>query len=150
MKEMPKTKTTVIFDIDGTLADVNHRRHYVMSEPKDWDAWNSRMHKDDVHHNVKSLLDIFWYNDYSVYLFTGRFEKYREITTLWLANNGIGYDILRMRADGDYRSDFVVKQEMLEGIDKDDILFVVDDRDSVVKMWREEGLTCLQCAEGTF
>ncbi len=56
-----------------------------------------------------------------------------------------------MRADKDSRKDFIIKKEILEVIRKDfddpEILFVVDDRPSVVKMWREEGLVCLQCAE---
>ena len=32
----------------------------------------------------------------------------------------------------------------------DEILFVLDDRSQVVKMWRELGLTCLQVADGNF
>ncbi len=32
----------------------------------------------------------------------------------------------------------------------DDVLCVFDDRDKVVKMWRENGLSCLQVAEGNF
>ena len=31
-----------------------------------------------------------------------------------------------------------------------DIECVFDDRDKVVKMWREEGLTCMQVAPGNF
>jgi hypothetical protein len=48
------------------------------------------------------------------------------------------------------RSDVKAKREMLRGVDKDKILFVVEDRSRVVEMWRSEGLTCLQCAHGDF
>lgn len=34
--------------------------------------------------------------------------------------------------------------------DKYDVLFAIDDRSSVVDMWRDLGLVCLQCAEGAF
>jgi hypothetical protein len=43
-----------------------------------------------------------------------------------------------------------VKREMLTGLDKSKILFVVEDRNRVVEMWRSEGLVCLQCAPGEF
>ena len=35
-------------------------------------------------------------------------------------------------------------------ISKEDIFCIFDDRDKVVKMWREEGLTCMQVAPGDF
>jgi len=44
----------------------------------------------------------------------------------------------------------VAKREMLQGIDRKKILFVVEDRSRVVEMWRGEGLVCLQCAPGEF
>jgi hypothetical protein len=56
-----------------------------------------------------------------------------------------------MRKDGDFRADNVVKQEILDAhIDKDRVLFVLDDRQQVVDMWRRNGLTCFQVAEGNF
>lgn len=45
-------------------------------------------------------------------------------------------------SDFDYRGVFVVPTK--------EILCVLDDRNKVVKMWRELGLTCLQMAEGDF
>ena len=42
------------------------------------------------------------------------------------------------------------KREMLAGLDRSRILFVVEDRSRVVEMWRSEGLACLQCAPGEF
>lgn len=45
------------------------------------------------------------------------------------------------------RPDVLVKQEMLKEIDKENVLFVVDDRQSIVDMWRSEGLVCLPSAQ---
>ena len=55
-----------------------------------------------------------------------------------------------MRNSGDRRPDVEVKQEILDYLPKDRIRCVLDDRDQVVDMWRKNGLTCLQVAEGTF
>ena len=55
-----------------------------------------------------------------------------------------------LRPDGDRRTDVIVKREMLAGLDRSKILFVVEDRSGVVEMWRSEGLVCLQCAPGEF
>jgi hypothetical protein len=67
-----------------------------------------------------------------------------------LTKQGVKYHELRLRRDGDRRSDVIVKREMLAGIDKTQVLFVVEDRNRVVQMWRSEGLVCLQCAPGEF
>jgi hypothetical protein len=50
-----------------------------------------------------------------------------------------------------FMPDEILKKEMLDTfVNIDDVFLVVDDRDKVVKMWREEGLTCFQVAEGDF
>ena len=73
-------------------------------------------------------------------------------TIKWLNDNGIKFDDLYMRFTNDLRKDSIVKQEIYEMCIKDkyNVLFVLDDRDQVVNMWREQGLKCLQVAEGNF
>ena len=55
---------------------------------------------------------------------------------------------LFMRNEGDHRPDTVVKLEMLQALEshfsKDEVLCVLDDRQSVVDMWRENGLRVMQ------
>jgi predicted kinase len=50
-----------------------------------------------------------------------------------------------MRGEGDYRPDTTIKKEMLTDIRAQgyDVRLVVDDRPSVVEMWKAEGLTVL-------
>jgi hypothetical protein len=74
----------------------------------------------------------------------------RPETIAWLKKERVKYHELRLRKNGDRRSDVIVKREMLAGIDKRKVLFVVEDRNRVVEMWRKEGLVCLQCAPGEF
>lgn len=89
---------------------------------------------------------------YRVYFVTGRDENFREMTSAWLKLHHVLYDELYMRADQDFREDSEVKEEIyITHIEKNSqVLFVVDDRKSVVERWRKLGLTCLQCAPGDF
>lgn len=140
---------TVIFDIDGTLANVEHRIHYVRGKKKDWKAFSRNMHLDTPIEAMHELIRVLKAH-YRIVLCTGRNEADRATTVAWLEKHGVPYDDLMMRADRDYRQDVVVKREMLDQIGRENVLFVVEDRSSVVAMWREEGLMCLQCAPGDF
>lgn len=141
----------VIFDIDGTLADVEHRRHHVAA--RDWGAFYGAMAADPVIGPVAALNSMVAERA-TVYLCSGRPEDYRETTEAWLDNAGVRRDALLMRPSGDFRSDVIVKREMLAELrsrhNGDDPLFVIDDRQTVVDMWRAEGIVCLQAAPGDF
>lgn len=144
----------VVFDIDGTLANVAHRQHHLLKEPKDWDAFFADMHLDPVHDHIAELAYLiaskhpFW----RVVCATGRDERHRESTTEWLDKESILYEALYMRREGDRRDDAVVKIEMIEQMKADGFLpiMVFEDRDRVVKAWRAAGIPCLQTAEGGF
>ena len=132
----------IICDIDGTLAIMGKR------SPYDWKSVGIDTVKEDIanivrtYHSLKNL----------VVIFSGREDSCREITEEWLEKNNIPYNLLLMRKAGDHRKDSIVKEEMYRTwIENDyDVMFVLDDRNQVVKMWREIGLTCLQVAEGDF
>ena len=140
----------VIFDIDGTLADISERIHHVKNKPKNWKAFFAGMAQDKAIHSMVELCNILYAAGVKIILCSGRNEQHRKETVGWLARQGVSFHELRLRADGDSRSDTVAKREMLAGIDKNKILFVVEDRSRVVEMWRSEGLVCLQCAPGEF
>ena len=140
----------VIFDIDGTLADVSERVHHVRKKPKNWNAFFQGMAQDKAIHSVVRLCNILYASGIKILLCSGRSEEHRSETVQWLADKGVNYHELILRPDGDRRSDAVVKREMLAGLDRSKILFVVEDRSRVVEMWRSEGLVCLQCAPGEF
>lgn len=144
------TEEIVIFDIDGTLADVSERLHHLKKKPKNWDAFFQGIPQDKTIHSMVRLCNILYASGIKILLCTGRRERDRAETVKWLAQNGVNYHELMLRRDGDRRSDVIVKREMLAGIDRSKILFVVEDRSGVVEMWRSEGLVCLQCAPGEF
>lgn len=142
----------IIVDLDGTLCDVEHRVHHVKSKPKNWNAFNEAMGKDEPYYWCLELIAAMKSRGYKIYFVTGREENFRSLTTQWLDYHSICYDELYMRRDQDFRDDAEVKEEIYvkEIVEKSQVLFVVDDRKSVVERWRKMGLTCLQCALGDF
>lgn len=83
---------------------------------------------------------------------SGREAAYEEPTRKFLVKHGIKYDKLIMRKTGDHRKDAIIKAEIYEEYIKGhyNVLFVLDDRDQVVAMWRGKGLTCFQVDYGNF
>lgn len=133
----------VVVDIDGTLALRNDR------DPFDWDRVLSDKPNLAVITCVRALRD----QGCEIVFVSGREEFLRELTLTWLDKHvGIEGRLL-MRQTGDFRSDDTVKAEFIENgtIDPQKILLVLDDRDRVVRMWREQfGLVCFQVANGSF
>ncbi len=140
----------VIFDIDGTLADISERIYHIKEKPKNWNAFHEGMAKDKAILSMVQLRNILYTSGVHIILCSGRNERHRPETVEWLSRQGINYHELLLRKDEDYRPDSVVKHELVQTLDKSKILFVVEDRSRVVEMWRSEGLVCLQCAPGAF
>ena len=144
----------VIFDIDGTIADCNHRRYLVEGVDKDWKRFRSLAGDDTQSPMVCRLFRSFRDSAlYTIILVTGRYEEDRRLTESWLAWHGLTqYADLHMRADGDSRPDYEVKLGIYKYLIEPhyDVKLVVDDRTSVVNMWRSLGLVCWQVAEGNF
>jgi phosphoglycolate phosphatase-like HAD superfamily hydrolase len=140
----------VVFDIDGTLADVSERIHHVHKKPKNWDAFFEGMAQDRAIHSMVRLCNILHASGIRIVLCSGRAEQYRQQTVAWLERESVRYHELRLRRDGDRRSDAIAKKEMLRDLDRSRVLFIVEDRSRVVEMWRAEGYVCLQCAPGEF
>lgn len=150
---MKNIKLAVIFDLDGTLADITNRRNALALAQGNWDIFFSSMDRDPPKTPIVNLYHILAASQkYTMIIVTGRPERYRNITTDWLNSKEIDYNYLFMRKDNDRRPDNLIKKEILEKIKSEGfyIDFAVDDRNSVVGMWRENGVTCLQCAEGDF
>ena len=144
----------VVFDIDGTLADNSHRRHFVENTPKNWKRYNELMQYDDLHADVASILWSLHDSGDTIVLCTGREEVYRPTTWMWLEQHRLADKItdLYMRAEKDYRPDTKVKLELLKQIriDHGAPYLWFDDRQSVVDVIRAVGIRVLQVAPGNF
>jgi predicted kinase len=134
-------KRCILVDIDGTLAHMVNRGPYDASK-----------YADDAIDNTIRRLVASQVLDHTIIVMSGRDAAFRAVTEEWLAANGVYYDLLYMRPEGDRRKDSIVKNELFEThiAGKYAVDFVLDDRDQVVRMWRAKGLKCLQVAEGKF
>jgi uncharacterized HAD superfamily protein len=143
----------IIIDLDGTLADCEHRKQFIEGEKKDWKSFlkDENIIQDKLNSWCASIITNFK-NSHKIILVTGRNEFTRAITKEWLATHDQNYDLLLMRKDRDWRQDAIIKEEIYKLYieSKFDVTFCVDDRKQVVDMWRKLGLTCLQCDEGDF
>lgn len=153
-----KTIPLYVFDLDGTLCDIEHRLHYIIceEEKRNWDLFHEACEFDEPKDWVISLAKAM-YAIGDVLILTARKETVKDKTVEWLKNHKVYYDHLVMRHETDFRKDCLIKKEMMETFLNEhpeyDFQFVVDDRQSVVDMWREEGYNCLQCnvwEEGAF
>ena len=139
----------IICDLDGTLCNCDHRLKF--ANQKNWAEFNKRCIDDTVNSDIANILSNLRSKETHIYLVSGRVSKFKDKTTEWLRLNDIYYDKLLMRGAEDHRPDHVVKREILYNeIDKTKVWFVLDDRKSVVDMWRKSGLRCLQVQEGDF
>lgn len=139
-------KNTVVFDLDGTLANIEHRRHLVDQEHPEWDTFYDLCHLDDVNEWCAELMRCMSEEGHVVVVVSARRNSQRGKTKKWLAENNISYDRLYLLREGNNDTpDTKLKKAWLESYGKNKILFVVDDRQKVVDMWRKEGLVCLQC-----
>ena len=142
----------VIFDIDGTLMDIDHRRHFVSGDTKDWMAFKEHTIADKPFDQVVDIA--LMYQDWgaNIHLCSGRNESQREVTELQMRICGIEYKTLQRRWEKNYEPDEVLKYDMLQQLREDGYnpTLVFDDRDKVVQMWRNNGLRCFQVAQGDF
>jgi predicted kinase len=138
-------KNCIIVDIDGTLAIRADRNQYD----------ESKVYLDNLNTNISDIVNSYKKNNPDIYvmIFSGRKDSCKEMTIKWLNKYQIMFDEIHMRSVDDNRKDSIVKKELFETYirNKYNCLFVLDDRNSVVNMWRNDlGLQCLQVAEGDF
>ena len=167
-------KKTVIFDLDGTLANIDVRRDKSMKPngKLDWDIFaapNSILALDKPNAPVIKMAQMFKADGFKIVIFSGRNDRGFDATVQWLNDFKVPFDLLVMRpdkfkdkswpiADGNpatpdmrFMPDEILKKVMLDTfVDINDVFLVVDDRDKVVKMWRDLGLNTFQVAPGDF
>jgi phosphoglycolate phosphatase-like HAD superfamily hydrolase len=148
-------------DIDGTLANADHRLHLLpknssheTGKPVDeaWQAFFDACDGDKVYPEIRALNNAMAAAGYHVWVLTGRRRSAEAVTIEWLVRHQIVWTALMMRPEDDYRPDTEVKKDMLAALRAGgyEPLFAVEDRAGVTKMWREEGIRCLQVCEGNY
>lgn len=165
------SKGFVLCDLDGTLCDITHRLGFVRQEPKDWEGFFCGLVSDSVRINVREMLVDFVTQGYDLVFVSGRPDTYKTQTLAWLNDSNffpawvyapdafvgecedgssVLFRSLMMRRGSDRRPDYIVKQEILRQNfpDKSLIYKVIDDRPSVIEMWKENGLDVIDVGNG--
>ena len=143
-------RNAVIFDMDGTLANVSSIRHHLTKFDegkrriiKHFD----RFHEDSVNvpsnSYVVNAAQVAHMLGHDVIIVTARKHKWRNHTAMWLALNNIPSDAMFMRHDNDDRKDVSVKRDILSVIRTSwNVLAAWDDNPAIIALWKEEGIPC--------
>ena len=151
---------TVIFDLDGTLADITKRREMSTKDNGkiDWDVFFEPNNIWFVLPNEPVITMAQLLSDkHRIVIFSGRSKATKDETKRWLKKFDVPFDVIKMRPTSNewkFMPDDELKQHWLDLLFKDekkqDILCVFDDRQKVVDMWRRNGITCFQVDDGKF
>jgi hypothetical protein len=170
------TTPLYIFDLDGTLADLKHRRHFVErptcphcgwikdcdhhhdgTRPKfkpNWDAFHAACVDDTpIKPMIEVLKCIAAQGQADVWIWSGRMNTIMQETKGWLKLYCPWWIRLRMRDAGDFTPDDQLKESWLHAMSPENrarLVMTFDDRDRVVAMWRRNGIVCAQVAPGDF
>ncbi len=149
-------KKFVVFDIDGTLAD-NAWRVPLMKT--DYLQYVSLMVRDEPISPVVELCEFYIARGtYDVVFLTGRKADQRILTRQWLSTHVEGSDTLPLIMRPLNVEPFKVPDEVLKIQLMKDLVdgmwnkvhVVFEDRNSVVKAWRDIGVRCIQPQDGDF
>lgn len=147
-----------IFDLDGTIALLSERREKLIkdtSNPHRWRDFYAACDTDLPNIPVIRTLKMLKASGAQIFIWSARSDEVYDKTVEWL-DRYVGLDnfhVLRMRPAGNTEDDRVIKARYLAELDENTrfrITAVFDDRDKVVKMWRDKGIPCFQVAEGAF
>lgn len=144
-KQNDKLPRAILVDLDGTLAHMGDGRG-----PFEWHKVDQDAPDENVLNIVRTLS-----LTYNIVFMSGRDASCRKLTLDWLRvyYKNLPEFELYMRPENNYEKDNIVKRKLFDEFIKDKyyVEAVLDDRDQVVQMWREElGLKCLQVAYGNF
>ena len=152
-------KSIALFDLDGTLALIDHRRLYLNKSPPDWKGFFEACVDDIPNLPIIETLVSLYKSGKTIVIASGRSASVEKETIEWLNTHVLVHIdkpeevTIVLRKEGDFTPDDILKESWLQaGIlgNIDDISMVFDDRDKVVAMWRNAGLVCCQVAPGNF
>lgn len=143
----------VLCDLDGTLANIDHRLPFAKGETKNWKKFFELIPNDTVNVDVLDMVMKYEDEGFWIIFMSARPDTYRKVTLEWLEKVFEGYPAwktLIMRKGNDKRPDTEVKKQMLETYfpDKSLIHKIIDDRPSVIRMWKELGLDVIDVGKG--
>jgi hypothetical protein len=140
-------KMDIIFDIDGTCANNEHRQHHLEKDPKDWPAFLGACRGDAPITPVCKMAQAMCAAGNRIIFCTGRSEEYADDTWAWLDEHVTltKESVMYMRDKGDHRPDHEIKLDLLNQMKADGFNpeLVIEDRQTVIDMWKSQGILVL-------
>jgi acid phosphatase class B len=133
-------KNIILCDIDGTVANNDHRQHFLEGK-KDWDGFFSELINDKPIYPIIDIVKKEYLDGKKIVFLTGRPEKYRYSTKLWLREYFDFDSEIYMRNNDDKNNKLKVKREIFNlNFNKRQILYCIDNDYDLLKQWEEMGL----------
>jgi hypothetical protein len=121
-----------VFDIDGVVADVRHRLHY-LERRRSWSGFfNAAGHDGLLPEGAQLVADLA--REHEIVWLTGRPEWLRGTTEDWLVRHGLPDGEVHLRPHGDYRPAAQYKLSTLRRLAPRGIAAVIDDDDEVIQV----------------
>ena len=140
-------KNIILCDIDGTVANNDHRQHFLEGK-KDWDGFFSELVNDLPIQIIIDKVIQEQANGKEIVFLTGRPERYRNSTTLWLKEYFNFEFKLLMRNDDDQRNKLEIKKEIFEkNFSSDEIYCGFENDKEIIKLWKTLDLNVLDANE---
>lgn len=150
----------IVVDVDGTITIVGDRLKYLEQSPKGWDKFYESCFDDDPQKDIVTLVQLLIDSGRQILFCTGRRESCRTDTIKWLVKHfefGQFTPVhLAMRPNDSKEHDTIIKPRIMSEflasrhLPNSEVEFILEDRNSMVKKWRELGYRCLQVQEGDF
>ena len=135
----------VVFDLDGTLADIEPYLHFLVEHPdspRDWYGFHQSVYGATPKADVLAMYSLYAMRDIEVVILTSRQRDWEDVSSDWLWKWGVDYDRLIMRGMKDKRSAPEYKREELMNLMSEgfNIVHVFDDHPGVIKVCEGLGL----------
>lgn len=137
-------KNIILCDLDGTVANNDHRQHFLEGK-KDWDGFFEALDKDEPIYPIINKVIAENKSGREVIFLTGRPERYRETTKIWLEKYFDFKLNILMRKDNDQRNKLIIKREIFDSnFSYNEISCIYDNDQSLIEMWKSLKLRTLK------
>lgn len=136
----------VIFDIDGTLMNEEHRAEH--RDKKDWTTYFGLCGLDTPFQHIVDLTKEYKKKGYEVWIMSGRPVTCENDTLASFEKAGVVFDHMKLRGEGNFIPDYVIKPawaKKLIGLER--IEAVYDDMPKVIEAFRKNGLNVIDVTE---
>jgi phosphoglycolate phosphatase-like HAD superfamily hydrolase len=133
------TKSIVLFDLDGTIADNSHRLHYFDRSTMNWDEYEEQCIYDPPFESTITMMKALKFVNKQVWIWTGRSDHVIKETQTWLHRMNVPYDQLIMRPTLDSTPNAMLKLRWLleSPVPLDRVICAYDDDVRVAKALSE-------------